>query len=254
MKITVTDVPTGIYALTIPTCATWNSQGITVAGNQNGNLGSGLGALNAPVGIFVDNSDILVVADRDNHRVMKYYPNSNTGEIVAGDGSNGSSPYQLNEPKGVAIDQLGNLIVADSLNYRIQKFVNGSLLGVTLFSNNPSNPLGHMRSLYLDVNNNMYLTDSDYHQAIKYSPYLSTGTILAGGGSSGSANNQLFNPHGCFIDSYNTLYVADSGNNRVMKYVSGSTTGTIVAGSNIAGGSGLNELQNPTGVIVDNNG
>lgn len=253
MKISISDARTGIYALTIPPCATWDQQGITVAGDRNGNSGSGLGELNGPVTIFVNNNDTLVITDRDNHRIMRYYPNATSGQIIAGGNAAGNSANQLNQPKGVALDQSGDLIVADSNNYRIQKFVNGSLIGITLFSNSTLNLLGEMRDLNIDVNNNIYVTDSDFNKIIKYSPYLSTGTILAGG-STGSANNQLLNPYGCYTDAQNTLYIADSGNNRVMKYVSGSNTGVLVAGDSIAGGSGQNQLQNPKAVIVDNNG
>lgn len=206
------------------------------------------------MGIFVNNDDTLFIADRDNHRVMRYKANSISGEIVAGNGTAGSSAYQLNQAKGVATDQSGAVIVADSLNYRIQKFISGSLLGITLFSNSSSNPLGHTRSLYIDFSNNIYVTDSDFHQCIKYSPHLATRIVLAGGGTNGPANNQLADPYGAFVDQNNTLYVADSANHRVMKYVNGATIGVLVAGTSAVGGSGLNELQGPGGVIVDNNG
>jgi hypothetical protein len=118
--------PSGIYALTIPTCATWNPTGITVAGNANGTAGSDLSSLNATVSIFVDNNDTLYVCDRNNNRIMKYYANATSGILVAGNLTAGNTSSQLNLPKGVAVDQYGAIIVADSLNYRIQSFPVGS--------------------------------------------------------------------------------------------------------------------------------
>ena len=244
----------GIYALTIPTCATWNQTGTTMAGNQNGTLGSDLSSLFYPVSIFVDNNDTLYIADRDNHRILKFYPNSRTGIIVAGNGTPGNEPNQLRGTKGVAVDQYGAIIVADSDNYRIQRVPLNSTIGTTLAYNSSVSPLGQMRDLHIDVNNNIYVTDSDNNQVVKYIPYSSIGIVLAGGGPSGSATNQLSNPFGNFIDANGTLYVADQANHRVLKYYSGSLNGIIVAGINGTPGSNLSQLAGPISIIVDNNG
>lgn len=107
-----------------------------------GSSGSDLGSLFSPAGIFIDNNDHLVIADRDNNRVMQYYPNANLGVLAAGNGTPGNDSQQLNQLKGVAIDQSGAIIVADSNNYRIQKFSSGSKVGMTLFTNTASSPLG----------------------------------------------------------------------------------------------------------------
>jgi hypothetical protein len=116
----------GLITLTIPTCATWNQTGITVAGNQNGTIGSDLGSLNFPVDIFVDSNYTLFVADGNNNRIVKYYANAAGGILVAGNLTPGNSPSQFNQPKGIAIDQTGAMIVGDTANYRIQKFPCGS--------------------------------------------------------------------------------------------------------------------------------
>ena len=86
-----------------------------------------------------------------------------------------------------------------------------------------------MRDLHIDVNNHVYVTDSDNNQVVKYIPFSSLGIIAAGGGSSRPALNQLNGLFGNFIDSNGTLYVADDQNFRVMKYLPGSLNGTIVA-------------------------
>ena len=164
--------PVGIYALNIPICAAWNQTGTTMAGNQNGTLGVDLQALHYPVSIFIDNSDALYVTDRDNYRILKFLPNSTAGVIVAGNGTAGNETNQLRGPKGVAIDQYGAVIVADSDNYRVQRFAN-STIGVTLASNTSVNPLGQMRDLHIDVNNNIYVTDSDNNQVVRFVPFSS---------------------------------------------------------------------------------
>ncbi|CAF3759190.1 unnamed protein product [Rotaria sordida] len=251
---TVTFTPSGIWALTIPTCATWNQTGITVAGNENGTYGSDLTSLYGPVSIFVDNNYTLYVADRDNNRIMKYYTNTRTGIVVAGNLTAGSSSTQLNSPKGVAVDQYGSVIVADSSNYRIQQFVSGSMIGTTVASNSSVNPLGQVRDLHIDVNNNIYVTDSDNSQVVKFFPYNGIGVVLAPTNGIGSGANQLSTPYGNFMDGNGTLYIADSGNSRVQMWSAGATTGITVAGITGSAGSNSSQLRNPYSIIVDNNG
>jgi sugar lactone lactonase YvrE len=248
------DAPTGIYALQVPTCATWNQTGITVAGNANGTAGSSIGSLNATVSIFVDNNYTLYVCDRENNRIMKYLFNTTIGIVVAGNGTAGNSPTELNAPKGVAVDQMGAVIVADSSNYRIQRFPLGSIVGTTIAINSPVNVLGQTRDLHIDVDNAVYVTDSTYSRIVKYYPNNGIGVILAGSRGSGSAAYQLNGPYGNCIDSNRSLFIADSGNNRVQKWLAGATGGSTVAGVTGSSGSSPAKLNNPRGVITDNNG
>ncbi|CAF3752171.1 unnamed protein product [Adineta steineri] len=250
----VTFIPTGIYALTIPTCATWSQLGITVAGNANGTSGSDLYSLSGPVGIFIDNNDTLYIADRDNNRIMMYYANAASGLVVAGDFTAGSSSSQLNSPKGVAVDQYGSIIVADSSNYRIQSFPSGSMVANTIAMNSAANPLGQLRDLHIDVNNNIYVTDSDYNRVVKFSTGNAVGVVLAPTNGTGSAANQLLGPFGNFIDGNQTLYIADTRNSRVQMWISDAISGITVAGETGVAGSSLALLSNPEAITVDNNG
>jgi sugar lactone lactonase YvrE len=213
-----------------------------------------LTSIYSPVSIFVDNNYTLYVSDRDNNRITKYYANSTTGIVVAGNLTAGSSATQLNSPKGVAVDQYGSVIVADSSNYRIQQFTSGSMIGTTIASNSSVNPLGQLRDLHIDVNNNIYVTDSDNNQVVKYYPYNGIGVVLAPTNGSGSGANQLLNPYGNFMDGNGTLYITDLGNHRVQKWVASAISGTTVAGITSSPGSNLTQLSNPYSIVVDNNG
>ena len=248
------DVPTGIYALQIPPCAIWNQTGITVAGNANGTAGNDPRSLNTTVSIFVDNNYTLYVCDRENHRIMKYEVNATTGTVVAGTGMPGSGPTELYEPKGVAVDQMGAVIVADSSNYRIQRFPLGSLVGTTIAINSSNNLLGQTRDLHIDVNNGIYVTDSDYSRIVKFYPNNGVGVVLAGSSGPGIGADQLDQPYGNFIDGNETLYIADFGNQRIQMWLHGATNGSTVAGVTNSSGSSLTRLKSPRGVIVDNNG
>ena len=52
------------------------------------------------------------------------------------------------------------------------------------------------------------------------------------------------------MDSDQSLYVSDYNNHRVIKLLTGSLLGSTVAGTGVAG-SGLNQLNRPTGISVD---
>ncbi|CAF3765510.1 unnamed protein product [Rotaria sp. Silwood1] len=251
---TTTSVPASIWTLTIPTNATWNEIGITVAGNSNGTSASDLGSLKTPVDIFVDNNYTLYIADRDNNRVVKYYANTTVGILVGGNETSGDDLSQLSGPKGIAVDQYGNVIVADSDNYRIQAFGPHSTIATTMSSNSSALLIGQMRDLHINVNNVIVITDSTYSRIVKFNSSSGIGTIIAGINGAGSAADQFSSPFGNFIDADETLYVADSGNHRIQMWPAGATSGVTVAGVNGSVGSSLGQLNNPLAVIIDNNG
>jgi sugar lactone lactonase YvrE len=185
---------------------------------------------------------------------MKYYANATSGIVVAGNLTAGSTPSQLNGPKGVVVDQYGAIIVADSYNYRIQSFSIGSMVGTTIAMNSSTNRLGQTRDLHIDVNNNIYVTDSDNNQVVKYFSNNGVGVVLAPTNGLGSGANQLNGPFGNFMDGHQTLYVADTGNQRVQMWPVGAISGITVAGITGMYGSDLTMLNNPYAIIVDNNG
>ncbi|CAF1571798.1 unnamed protein product, partial [Didymodactylos carnosus] len=61
--------------------------GTTVAGNSNGTYGTAADSLNEPRGVFVDDNDIVYVADRHNHRIQKWKQNASSGVTIVGGNS-----------------------------------------------------------------------------------------------------------------------------------------------------------------------
>jgi hypothetical protein len=82
--------------------------------------------LNGPKHLCMDAQDNVIIADTDNHVILKYLPREGQVIRVAGTGRKGADglggpPEQaeLNQPHGVYVDRTGVLYVADSFNHRV---------------------------------------------------------------------------------------------------------------------------------------
>jgi hypothetical protein len=127
--------------------------------------------LNRPWNIYLDpKTDILYIADSQNHRILKWMSGASSGTIIAGTGSSGSSANQLNTPRDVFIDSLQNIYVADTSNQRIQFFLNGSTIDSTIST---SWSLGQIYGVFV-YNTSVYACD--YSQGTVWN----NGTVAAG--------------------------------------------------------------------------
>ena len=90
--------------------------GTGIAGNNNTHLDS-------PNGLYLDeNNAALYVADTNNHRIQKFFLNSNSTAAVTVAGGNGAglALNQLNSPRGFDISHKdGSIYIADKSNNRI---------------------------------------------------------------------------------------------------------------------------------------
>src|SRR5439155_378767 len=105
----------------------------TVAGNGNATFaGDGGAATSAslfnPVGVALDASGNLYIADSGNNRIRKVAAATGIITTVAGNGSSAfvsdggaATGASLNDPAGVGLDASGNLYIADTNNQRILK-------------------------------------------------------------------------------------------------------------------------------------
>jgi DNA-binding beta-propeller fold protein YncE len=104
----------------------------TLAGT--GKAGAGLDprqpCLNGPKHLCIDRDGNVVIADTENHRILRYSPADGKLVRVAGAGKKGAAGLdgppdrlELNQPHGVAVDSHGTLFIADSGNNRVLKIV-----------------------------------------------------------------------------------------------------------------------------------
>ncbi len=106
----------------------------TVAGT--GRAGSGLGAalaaaMNGPKHLCIDRDGTVLIADTENHRVVRYLPAKRELELVAGSGRRGTAGVggdpraaEFNQPHGVIVHpRTGDLYISDASNGRVLKIV-----------------------------------------------------------------------------------------------------------------------------------
>jgi len=163
----------------------------TIAGsNGKGYSGDGglatIANLNRPLGVAVDSSGAVYIADSQNHRIRKVVGNTistvaGTGTAsFSGDGGPATSAT-LNNPSGVAVDAAGNLYIADTDNGRIRVVIKG-----TIYTIAGNGRLG----------------------------------IFAGDGGL-AKNASLSFPYGLTVDSSGNIFVADT-QNHVIRELTGS--------------------------------
>lgn len=147
----------------------------------------------------------------------------------------GNSINQLTAPAGIFINANDTLFVSDGYNCRVLSYPPNSTnvtivagvgkCGVTL-----NRLAAHMRYLYVDANENIYVADTGNHRILRWPSGASAGVIVAGNGTTGASLEQLDSPHGVWVDSSANVYVTDYDNHRVMRWASGASAGVLVAG------------------------
>ena len=101
--------------------------GVGASGHSGDTAAANLAALNTPMGVAVDSSGNVFIADTYNHVIRKVGTDGGitafAGTAVAGYSGDGGSLLgaQLNYPTDLAFDSAGNLYVADTHNHRIRK-------------------------------------------------------------------------------------------------------------------------------------
>jgi len=237
----------------------------TYAGSSSAGYGGDGGAatsaqLDLPIGLTLDASGNLYIADYGNNVVRKVTPGG-TISTVAGSGVQGYSgdggqatKAAMYGPQAVALDSAGNLYVADSQNSRIRVVTPGGTIGTVAGTGIAGytgdgglatlaqivNPAG----LVVDSSGSIYLSDSAsvVRKVYPNGPIftIAGNTTLGYSGDGGLAlSAQLNSPTGLGLDASGNVYVADTSNQAIrLLQPSVSTTGiaaVVSAASNQTG-------------------
>lgn len=233
----------------------------TIAGTgEEGFAGDGGPATSAeldrPVGLAVDASGNLYIADSHNNRIREVAAGvittvaGNGSEDFSGDGGT-ATVATLNHPMAVAVDSKGNIYIADTGNHRI-RMITGTTIstvagnGEQTYSGDggPATAAGldSPTGIAVDTSFNFYISDTLNQRVRMVTASSGIITTIAGTGeksftADGNAlSGALARPRGLALDTNGTLYVADSDNNRI-RSISNGTMATI-AGDGSEGFSG----------------
>ena len=241
----------------------------TVAGDaQPGFSGDGGPAvsarLNSPVGIVLDTSGDIYIADFGNRVIRKITKSSGNISTVAGipgdaghsgDGGPATSA-KLNSPSGVALDLSGNVYIADTGNHIIRMISKltgyiSTVAGIPTDNDNSgdggpatSAKLNFPSGIALDLSGNIYIADSGNHMIRMISKLTGYISAVAGiptdngySGDGGPATSAKLNfPSGVAVDIQGNIYIADTYNQIIRKVTKRSGYISTVAGLPMAPG------------------
>ncbi|GCE14481.1 NHL repeat-containing protein [Tengunoibacter tsumagoiensis] len=225
-------------------------------------------SLNSPVGVAVDSSNNLYIADGSNNRVL-FYPSGSTtatrvygqnGSFITNLANNGGiSANSLSLPVSVGVDGSGNVYISDVSNNRMLYYPSTSTTATRVFgqggnfttgtANNggiTASSLSQPYEVHIDSSYDVYLVDIGNNRVLFYPPNSTIATRVFGQGGSfttGTANNggisaaSLNQPIGSAFYQDGTLYVADSNNNRVLKFQTGLAVYTQPPASSLVNAS-----------------
>jgi sugar lactone lactonase YvrE len=233
--------------------------------------------LNLPIGVAVDGSGNIYIADTVNNRVLKETP-SNGGYIestivsslpnspwaVAADGSGdiyisipdsnqvlietlaGGAYTQstvgsgMNGPHGVGVDSKGNVYIADTGNNRvlIESLSSGSYTQSTVVFT--GTPLSQPTGLALDTIGDIYIADTGNNRVLE--------AVAEAGGYFQTPVATLSQPSSIAIDSLGNVYITDSANNQLLKAI---VSNSFLYNQQSVIASGLND---PAGIAIDSSG
>ena len=276
----------------IPIHATWNQNGITIAGGNSS--GNNLNQLFYPLGLYVDIDETVYIADYNNNRIVRWEKNVKEGCIVVDRENN-----QLSRPinviynrknnclivthfdnkqvlqwccqnrkfqeiiasniacSGLAMDNHGYIYVSDRERHEVKRYKIGKKEETIVAGGNEQgdrlNQLNTPHYIYVDQQQSVYISDCNNHRIVKWVKGAKQGSVVAGGLGSGNSLAHLSDPRGIFVDQFDSLYIADSYNHRVMRWLKGAKQGDIIVGGNEAGAH-ANQLNCPMGLAFDHKG
>ena len=151
------------------------------------------------------------------------------------------------------------MFIIDTSNYRILRWQIGEPMGYVVAGGHGNGAgftqIGATYGMFIDVQQNIYLSEQTNHRATLWYQGNNTASILvAGGNGAGNTPEKLNSPWGIYVDTSGNMFIVDRGNHRVQLWNAGSNVGVTVAGSTSDPGAWSYQFNNPTAIAFDTNG
>lgn len=208
----------------------------TLAGSGASGNATGMGAsasFNYPMGLAVDTTGNVYVADKNNNRICKITPEGMVS-VLAG-GTKGTSDGVgtdafFNQPSGVAVDASGTVFVADYGNHKIRKITPTGAVTTFVGANytGQNDGSGTLATFYypigitFDKKGALLVADYGNHKIRKITPEGVVSTLAGksyySGYVDGKANSAQFAyPTSVAVDTSGLVYIVDIGYNKIRK-------------------------------------
>jgi streptogramin lyase len=211
-----TVAPGGVAYLAPGTCSLTSHLALSQSSIGSGFASSSFG----PMGVAVDSSGHVFVADTGNNRIVK----------MDADGANQSTIGSgFSTPMSVTVDSSGHVFVADTGNNRIVKMdADGS--NQSTFATGFSDPKG----VAVNSSGLVFVADTGNGRIIK---------VDADGANQSTIGSGFSYPRTLALDAASHVFVADTANRRIMRMdADGSNLGLVTS------------VTPPTGIAVDSSG
>ncbi|MDF2431193.1 MAG: hypothetical protein JWP44_824 [Mucilaginibacter sp.] len=224
---------------------------VTLAGDGIAGYKDGVGTgaeFNTPLGLTIDASGNLYVADELNERIRKITP-AGVVTTVAGNGNRqsadgGTAAASFSDPSGLVFDSSGNLYITDAGSSRIRKISADGIVSTiagsgtsTGSADGPGNtatfdgPYG----ITIDKAGNLFVSDRFNNEIRKITPAGMVSTFAGntasgpeGGSTDGVGTAASFSdPTGLVFNANGDLFVADRYNHKIRKITPGGVVTTF---------------------------
>ena len=198
--------------------------------------------------IFDEQNNSIIIADRGNRRIMRWFLNENQSEIL----------IDNIDCSRLTMDKFGFVYLSDYgkdevRRWKIGEKGQGKVVAGGNGKGNQLNQLNDPGFLFVDDEQSVYVSDWENHRVMKWRKDAQEGIVVAGGNGRGGNLNQLDGPQGIIVDHESRIYVADRHNNRIMRWCEGDEVGEIIVGGN-GQGDEPNQLSAARGLSIDDEG
>ncbi len=245
----------------------------SILANRGGGGIAAADTMAIPLGLAIDSSGTLWVADMLNNRVLRFDDAASKTNGSPADGVLGQPDFTsnlpnnggvdadtLSQPASVAIDGAGRLWVSDMLNSRVLRYDNAAfkpngeaadgVLGQTDFTSFIPMPLSAAslsipEGIAIEANGRLWVTDTTHHRILRFDNAAAKPNGGAADGVLGPANftslvasttqSTFILPFGVTVDWAGGVYVADTNNQRVLYFQKAALKPNGAAADNVFG-------------------